>query len=88
MHRVRGSCRLAFQGLFVNDIVVRFAEQLLYELFSRGRLSAHGRGDQTRKQRAGPIDISLDVWRRYGQDPARIAGVTRQVTSPASPRSD
>ena len=27
---------LASQGLFVNDVAVRFAAQLLYELFSRG----------------------------------------------------
>jgi hypothetical protein len=31
---------LASQGLFVNDVAVRFAAQLLYELFSTGRLSA------------------------------------------------
>lgn len=32
---------LASQGLFVNDVTVRFAAQWLCELFSNGRLSAH-----------------------------------------------
>jgi PRTRC genetic system ThiF family protein len=30
---------LASQGLFINDVAVRFAAQLLYELFSKGRLN-------------------------------------------------
>jgi PRTRC genetic system ThiF family protein len=35
---------LAAQGLFVNDFVVRYAAQLLYELFSRGRLTLEASG--------------------------------------------
>ncbi|MBB3121713.1 PRTRC system ThiF family protein [Pseudoduganella violacea] len=33
---------LASQGLFINDLVVRYGAQLLYELFSTGGLSSHG----------------------------------------------
>jgi PRTRC genetic system ThiF family protein len=63
---------LASQGLFVNDTVVRFAAHLLYELFSRGRLSAHGVVINLASKRSGPIDVNPEVWRRYGFEHARV----------------
>ena len=46
---------LAAQGLFINDVVVRYAAQLLYELFSRGSLIAHGVICNLASKRAAPI---------------------------------
>ncbi|MCD9026827.1 PRTRC system ThiF family protein [Luteimonas sp. BDR2-5] len=57
---------LAAQGLFVNDIAVRFAMQLLYELFSQGRLTQHGVIVNLDAKRAGPIDIDPATWARFG----------------------
>lgn len=55
---------LASQGLFVNDVVVRHAAQLLYELFSCGRLSAHGVICNLRTKRSAPITIDPETWAR------------------------
>jgi len=57
---------LAAQGLFVNDIAVRFAAQLLYELFSRGRITQHGVIVNLDAKRSGPIDIDPATWARFG----------------------
>lgn len=57
---------LASQGLFVNDIAVRFAAQLLYELFSTGRLSAHGVMVNLGSKRSGPIEVDPQTWQRCG----------------------
>ncbi len=57
---------LASQGLFVNDVVVRFAAQLLYELFSKGRLSAHGVVINLDSKRSGPIEVDPRTWARFG----------------------
>jgi PRTRC genetic system ThiF family protein len=57
---------LASQGLFVNDVAVRFAAQLLYELFSKGRLSAHGVVINLDSKRTGPIEIDPGTWARFG----------------------
>jgi PRTRC genetic system ThiF family protein len=57
---------LASQGLFVNDVVVRFAAQLLYELFSRGKIDAHGVVINLASKRTAPVDVNPDVWQRYG----------------------
>lgn len=57
---------LASQGLFVNDVAVRFAAQLLYELFSTGRLSAHGVVVNLASKRSGPIDVDPRTWERFG----------------------
>lgn len=57
---------LASQGLFVNDVAVRFAAQLLYELFSKGRLSAHGVVVNLESKRSGPIEVDLRTWERFG----------------------
>lgn len=64
---------LAAQGLFVNDIAVRFAAQLLYELFSRGRLTQHGVIASLDAKRAGPIDIDPATWARFGYVPGVAA---------------
>ena len=72
---------LASQGLFVNDTVVRFAAQLLYELFSCGRLTAHGVVINLGSKRTGPIDINPEVWRRYGFDHAMPAKAKRRRTT-------
>jgi len=57
---------LAAQGLFVNDLVVRFGAQLLYELFSRGRLHQHGVILNLDAKRSGPIDVDPTTWARFG----------------------
>jgi PRTRC genetic system ThiF family protein len=54
---------LATQGLFVNDIVARYAAQLLYELFSCGQLTAHGVYCNLKAQRAAPLLIEPDSWK-------------------------
>jgi PRTRC genetic system ThiF family protein len=46
---------LAAQGLFLNDVVVRHAAQLLYELFSRGRLIHQGVIVNLESKRSAPI---------------------------------
>lgn len=63
---------LAAQGLFVNDVAVRFAAQLLYELFSRGRISHHGVIVNLDAKRSGPIDIDPATWARFGYRPSSI----------------
>ena len=57
---------LASQGLFINDVAVRFAAQLLYELFSKGRLCQHGVVVNLESKRAGPIDVDPRSWERFG----------------------
>ncbi|RZI42159.1 PRTRC system ThiF family protein [Herbaspirillum sp. HC18] len=57
---------LAMQGLFINDLAVRYAAHLLYELFSKGRLAQHGVLTNLDSKRSGPIDIDVAAWRRFG----------------------
>ena len=57
---------LASQGLFVNDVAVRFAAQLLYELFSTGRLTEHGVVINLQSKRSGPIEVHPRTWLRFG----------------------
>jgi PRTRC genetic system ThiF family protein len=57
---------LASQGLFVNDVAVRFAAQMLYELFSKGRLSAHGVIINLDSKRTGPMEVDPRTWARFG----------------------
>ena len=57
---------LASQGLFVNDVAVRYAAQLLYELFSRGRIAAHGVVVNLDSKRSGPIEVDPGTWARFG----------------------
>lgn len=59
---------LASQGLFINDIVVRYASHLLYELFSTGHLRQHGVIVNLVTKRSGPIDIDPKVWARFGHN--------------------
>ncbi|MCL4182091.1 MAG: PRTRC system ThiF family protein [Burkholderiaceae bacterium] len=57
---------LASQGLFVNDVAVRFAAHLLYELFSKGRLIAHSVVINLDSKRTGPIEVDPRAWARFG----------------------
>ena len=57
---------LASQGLFINDVAVRFAAQLLYELFSNGRLRQHGVLINLETKRCGPIEVDPMAWGRFG----------------------
>lgn len=67
---------LASQGLFINDVAVRFAAQLLYELFSKGRLIQHGVVVNLDSKRAGPIEVDQKTWARFGfRHPADGAGM-------------
>lgn len=63
---------LAAQGLFVNDVAVRFAAQLLYELFSKGRIAAHGVLVNLDSKRSGPIEVDPRTWERFGFRPAQV----------------
>lgn len=76
----RASCSvrvsLASQGLFINDVAVRFAAQLLYELFSKGRLCQHGAVVNLESKRAGPIEVDPRTWARFGfRHPVYATGV-------------
>jgi hypothetical protein len=55
-------------GLFINDVVVRFASHLLYELFSKGRIAQHGVMINLDSNRSGPIDVDPLAWRRFGYE--------------------
>ncbi|WP_257626434.1 PRTRC system ThiF family protein [Janthinobacterium sp. NKUCC06_STL] len=57
---------VATQGLFTNDIVVRFASQLLFELFSQGSIEHHGVMCNLASKRTAPIAIDRETWRRFG----------------------
>lgn len=57
---------LASQGLFINDVAVRFAAQLLYELFSNGRIAQHGVVVNLASKRSGPIEVDPVAWERFG----------------------
>ncbi|MGJ9418770.1 PRTRC system ThiF family protein [Massilia sp. CMS3.1] len=57
---------LASQGLFINDVAVRYAAQILYELFSNGRIRQHGVLINLESKRSGPIDIDPVAWSRFG----------------------
>ncbi len=76
---------LASQGLFVNDVAVRFGAQLLYELFSRGGLSQHGVVINLDSKRAGPIEVDPRTWERFGfrhaQDDAEAKRATEEALS-------
>lgn len=66
---------LASQGLFINDVAVRFGALLLYELFSKGRLNQHGVVVNLDSKRAGPIEVDQKTWARFGfRHPADRAG--------------
>lgn len=70
---------LASQGLFINDVAVRFAAQLLYELFSKGRLDQHGVVVNLDSKRVGPLEIDLQTWARFGYAVAEPDAVAEAV---------
>jgi hypothetical protein len=59
---------LGSQGFFINDLVVRFASYLLYELFSNGRIEQHGVPIGLNCKRTGPIKVDALVWQRFGYE--------------------
>lgn len=63
---------LSAQGLFINDVVVRHAAQILYELFSRGRINAHGVICNLATLRVAPLAIAPKAC-----DPLRPIVMTR-----------
>ena len=69
---------LASQGLFVNDAVVTFGCQLLYQLFSKGRLAVHGAVMNLDTMRTAPIEVNPEVWKRFG------FGAEREKAAPRS----
>lgn len=70
VERNEPSCSVAVslesQGLFVNDMAVRWGAQLLYELFTHGRLLVHGVVANLATKRCGPIAVDAQVWERFG----------------------
>jgi PRTRC genetic system ThiF family protein len=70
---------LASQGLFINDVVVRFAAHLLYELFSKGRIMQHGVLVNLDSKRSGPIDIDTATWQRFGYVAGEKEGMQRAL---------
>lgn len=57
---------LSAQGLFIKDVAARFGAQLLYELFSKGRLDQHGAVINLDSKRVGPIEVDPRTWERFG----------------------
>ncbi|MBI5720656.1 MAG: PRTRC system ThiF family protein [Burkholderiales bacterium] len=70
---------LASQGLFVNDVTVRFAAQMLYELFSKGRIAAHGVVVNLDSKRSGPIEVDPRTWERFGFRHAEVHAAQAEV---------
>jgi len=56
---------LQSQGLFVNDMAVRWASQLLYELF-QVPIRQHGVLVNLSSKRSGPLAVHPAVWKRFG----------------------
>jgi PRTRC genetic system ThiF family protein len=69
---------LVSQGLFVNDAVVTFACQLLYRLFSQGRLSVHGAVINLDTLRTAPIEVRPEVWKRFGYPASEVPRTKRR----------
>lgn len=57
---------LAAQGLFVNDLAARYAAQLLYRLFTTGRLQQHAVLFNLANWCSAGIDVDPAAWRRFG----------------------
>lgn len=72
---------LASQGLFVNDAVVTFACQLLYRLFSQGRLSVHGAVINLDTLRTAPIEVKPEVWKRFGYPASEVPRTKRRAAA-------
>ncbi|MBK6974696.1 MAG: PRTRC system ThiF family protein [Sterolibacteriaceae bacterium] len=53
---------LQSQGLFVNDFVARCSMQILYKLFTKGRIGYHGAFLNLESLRMSPIPIDPVVW--------------------------
>lgn len=57
---------LQSQGLFINDVTVRFAAQMLYRLFTKGQIQHHGALINLDSMRVTPIPIDPIAWQRFG----------------------
>ena len=75
---------LALQGLFINDVVVRFASHLLYELCSKGAIAQHGVLINLDSKRSGPIDVDSVAWRRFGYETVGAAEAKQRNAVTAS----
>lgn len=64
------SCSLALaldaQGLYVNDVAVRYAAQLLYTLFSTGSLRQHAVLFNLDTFGCGALPVDPGCWQRFG----------------------
>jgi hypothetical protein len=75
---------LTTQGLFINDVAVRFASHLLYELFSKGAIAQHGVLINLDSKRCGPIEVDPLAWRRFGYEAIGAAELNEQRAVTAS----
>lgn len=57
---------LQSQGLFINDVTVRFAAQMLYRLFTQGTIPYHGALINLASMRVNPIAVDAEAWARLG----------------------
>lgn len=57
---------LQSQGLFINDVTVRFAAQMLYRLFTKGAIQYHGALINLESMRVNPIAVDPEAWTRFG----------------------
>jgi PRTRC genetic system ThiF family protein len=57
---------LQSQGLFINDVTVRFAAQMLYRLFTKGQIHHHGALMNLESMRVNPIPVDPIAWQRFG----------------------
>jgi len=74
---------LASQGLFVNDMAVRYAAQLLYQLFSTGRLAQHAALFNLDSLCSAGLAVDPATWRRFGVErPAQPATQAVSATDP------
>jgi PRTRC genetic system ThiF family protein len=64
---------LQSQGLFINDVTVRFAAQMLYRLFTTGQIQYHGALINLESMRVNPIPVDPIVWQRFGFGDAKKA---------------
>lgn len=57
---------LQSQGLFINDVTVRFAANMLYRLFTKGQIRYHGALINLESMRVNPIPVDPMAWKRFG----------------------
>ncbi|MQA40572.1 PRTRC system ThiF family protein [Rugamonas aquatica] len=76
---------LASQGLFVNDMAVRYGAQLLYRLFSTGRLAQHAALFNLDSLCSAGLAVDRATWLRFGVErPAPPEPVSAPAPAPAA----